>query len=603
MIFGKYINKYYIKLLFFYIIGIIALLLVDWIQLYLPEFLGNIVSILENSQGNLNEAQIIQVLQIVINIVVVAIIMCIGRMGWRFALFTSATKIQNGIRDEMFLKAERLSPEYYQTNKVGSIMAWFSNDLSSIEECCGFGIVMIGDALFLGILTIGKMLMLDWVLSVVAFIPIFMIVIWGAICEKVMTNNWDARQKAFDDLYDFTQENFTGIRVIKAFVKEIKEIGAFKRVARKNYKANFKFAKMSVLLDVVIEIIIAFVLAGIIGIGGWFVYQGIIGEPVVVLDHVVEINAAKLITFVGYFDTLIWPMIALGQIISMHSRAKASLNRITAFLDTPEVITNIENPLYLENCKGKIEFKNFTFVYPGFNKIQVNNVSLTINPGELVGVVGRIGSGKTTLFNCLSRLYNVERGQVFIDDKDIMDLDFNNLRENIAYCPQDNFLFSASISDNIAFSSPNNSLEEEDIIEAAKFADVDNNIREFKDGYATISGERGVTLSGGQKQRISIARAYAKKAPIMILDDSVSAVDVKTEETIIKNIREQRKGQTTIVVASRVSTVRHLDKIIVLDDGNLEAFGTHYELMKNSPTYQKMVYLQALEKSLEEEGK
>ena len=251
----------------------------------------------------------------------------------------------------------------------------------------------------------------------------------------------------------------------------------------------------------------------------------------------------------------------------------------------------------LENARGEIEFKNFSFHYPTYDYASLHNISLTIHPGETVGIVGKIGCGKTTLVNVLLMMYNVEPGTLFIDGHDIMSLDIDALRNQIAYVPQDNFLFSDTIQNNINFGLENG--DEEIARKGAIFAGVDEDINGFKDGYQTVSGERGVTLSGGQKQRISIARAYVKDAPILILDDSVSAVDTKTEETILHNIMNERKDRTTLVVASRVSTVSHLDKIIVLNEGELEAFDSPSNLLKTSPTYKKMVKLQELQKEVE----
>ena len=318
--------------------------------------------------------------------------------------------------------------------------------------------------------------------------------------------------------------------------------------------------------------------------------------PVSIFGHVITLSAGKLTTFIGYVDTLIWPMIAMGQILQMHSRFKTSSGRIYAFLDQEEEIHNAENAVVLKDCKGKITFKDFSFAYPDGDTHSLKNVTFEIQPGEMVGLVGKIGSGKTTLVNTLLRLYNIEKGKIFIDDIDLMDIDITSLRDAIAYVPQDNFLFSDNIKNNISFA--NNKADMNDIRNAAKFADVDDNILGFSEGYETVTGERGVTLSGGQKQRISIARAYMKNAPIMIMDDSVSAVDVKTEETILNNINEKRKGKTTIIIASRVSTVAHMDKILVLNDGCVEAFDTPANLLNTSPTYQKMVYLQKLESEL-----
>lgn len=287
---------------------------------------------------------------------------------------------------------------------------------------------------------------------------------------------------------------------------------------------------------------------------------------------------------------------ALGQVFTMRSRSKASLKRVSRFLDTNEDIKNPLDAIKLNDVKGKIEFNNFTFTYPNTKEPALKDINLIIEPGETIGIVGKIGSGKTTLVNSLFHLYNVKENSIKIDGIDLMKIDIKNLRDNIAYVPQDNFLFSDSIKNNVNFS--NDTLDMDKVIEATKFASVHDNIINFEEGYETISGERGVTLSGGQKQRISIARAYIKDSPILVLDDSVSAVDLKTEEEILHNIREKRKDKTTLVIASRISTVSKLDKIIVLNDGKVEAFDTHENLLKISPTYSKMNYLQELEKEV-----
>lgn len=599
MLFGKHINKYYIKYGLFFLVGIIGLIVVAYYQTLIPEYLGDLVNLFDGKETTNIDMDLL--IDIIKGVLLVAFILFVGRFVWRTSIFYASSKIEASIRHEMFLKSERLSQRFYHENKVGSVMAWFTNDLETIEELFGWGTMMLVDAMFLSVIVIIKMVTLDWVLSIIAFIPIVLIIVWGALVEKHMAIRWDNRQKAFDDLYDFSQENFTGIRVIKAFVKETKEIFAFSKVAKKNADANIDFVRVAVLFEVLISIIISAIMVIIMGFGGWFVYSFVSGNPVVIFNHVIEIDAGSLVTFLGYFEILVWPMMALGQIVSMRSRGKASLKRIDAFLDQEEEIKNKENSVTLENVQGKIEFKNFSFKYPGSNRDSLTNISIVINPGETIGIVGKIGSGKSTLANSLLRLYNLENETLFIDDCDIMNCTIESVRNCVGYVPQDNFLFSDKVKNNIAFF--NKKVDEKEIIEAAKFAAVHDNIIEFKDGYDTISGERGVTLSGGQKQRISIARAFIKKAPIMILDDSVSAVDVKTEETILKNIKEQREGMTTIVIASRVSTVSHMDKIIVLNDGKVEAFDSHEKLLEVSPTYQKMVHLQELEKEVEGGGR
>ena len=592
MLFGKYINKYYRKYWYFFLIGFIALVVVDYVQLFIPEYLGEIVDRIR--AGNIDQVYISSLIWKVLG---VALTLCIGRVLWRLTLLNASKRIEAGLRSEMFEKAERLSQRYYHENKVGTIMAWFTNDIETIEEFFGWGSIMFVDAIFLSLFVIIKMISLDWILSLMAFIPAIILIVWGALVEKFMSSMWENRQKAFDDLYDFSQENFTGIRVIKAFVKENQEIKAFAKIAKKNQNVNIKFVRVSVIFDVLISTLCTIIFCLIMGFGGFFTYMFVKGSPVVLFNHSIELTSGNLVTFISYFDSLIWPMIALGQIVAMHARSKASLKRITHFLDEEEEICNPKNAIVLDDVKGNIKFNDFTFVYPDDNSPSLKNISFEIKAGEKIGVVGKIGSGKTTLVNSLLRIYNVRKGSIFIDGHDLMECDIDSIRNVIGYVPQDNFLFSDTISSNIAFSNEKMTIEQ--IQDAAKFADVHSNIVDFKEGYKTISGERGVTLSGGQKQRISIARAYIKNSPIMILDDSVSAVDVKTEETILHNIVQYRANKTTILIASRVSTVAKMDKVLVLNDGNLEAFDTPENLLKISPTYQKMVYLQALEAEVE----
>lgn len=591
MLFGRYINRYYLKYGWLFLIGILALIAVDYIQLKIPEYLGEVVYILEHN-GDTN-----RIFTLGLYVLIVAAGMFVGRFIWRITLFNASFRIEADLRHKMFLKAEALPRQFYHDTKVGSVMSWFTNDLETISDHLGWGTVMIVDSLFLSVLTIVKMIMLDGIMSFICFIPIVLIIIWGVINEKFMAMKWDERQKAYDELYDFSQENFTGIRVIKAFVKETKEIHAFAKVAKKNANVNISFARLSVIFDVIIEIIIALMMAIALIFGGWFVYAFNHESAITLFGVTEEITPDKLIVFIGYMDILIWPMIALGQVVPMYSRSRASLKRVSAFLSNEINVKSPENALKLEQVEGNITYRNFNFSYPTYDYANLKNINLEIKAGESIGIVGKIGSGKTTLVTVLLMMYNVEPGTLFIDGQDIMTLDIDSLRDHIAYVPQDNFLFSDSIEHNINFGLESGT--EETARMGAIFAGVDDDVRGFNKGYQTVSGERGVTLSGGQKQRISIARAYVKNAPILILDDSVSAVDTKTEETILHNITNERKGKTTLVVASRISTVSQLDKIIVLNDGEVEAFDSPHNLLKISPTYQKMVKLQELESEVE----
>lgn len=585
-------KKYYKRYLILFIIGVIANVVVDYVQLYIPEFLGDMVDIVSLNTNVIFD----DIKKIVYSLIIVAFTLFIGRIIMRFTILVASSKIDRDIRHDMFLKTERLSQRYFHENKVGSIMSSFTTDIEAIGDFTGWGTVMIIDALFLGVMALYKMIKLDMFLTLITLIPMLALIVWGNKVEKAMSDKWTERQKSFDKLFDFTQENFTGIRVIKAFVKEAQEFKAFSKVAKENSDVNIDFAMMSVRFDVCIELLIGAVVALLMGLGGTCVYYYVTGNPVVLFGHSIILTAGKLVTFIGYVDVLIWPMIAMGQILQMFSRFKSSSKRVFDYLDEEEEIHNVDNPISLDDCKGEISFNHFSFIYPDGSNESLKDISFKINPGELIGVVGKIGSGKTTLVNSLLRLYNIEKNQIFIDGVDIMDLDIKSLRDNIAYVPQDNFLFSSTVQENIAFSNKRMSIDK--VKSAANFADVHENITNFKDGYNTMTGERGVTLSGGQKQRISIARAYAKDAPIMIMDDSVSAVDVKTEEAILSNIQEKRAGKTTIIIASRISTVSKADRILVLKDGELEAFDSPENLLKVSPTYQKMVYLQKLESEL-----
>lgn len=597
MIFGKHVNKFYKKYFWYFFFGILFLIFVDVIQVFIPKLSGNIADnvIDKNLAGTIFgiESNYANLIKDILLIFLIGIGMFIGRYCWRILIFGESVKVQADLRKDMFEKCEELSQRYYKANKTGAILSYFSNDLETIEEAFGFGIVQLVDGIFLLIISLIGMFLIDWVLTLILLIPLIILCVFAVTIDRVMEAKWGKRQKAFEDLSDFAQENFTGIRVIKAFVKERKELKQFSKVAKSNQDTNIEFAKTSAILDVVFEILIYFVFGLILLGGSYLVYLHIKSGG----DPKVGISVGQLITFIGLADTIIWPVFALAGTINLIARAKASLKRISALLDEEIEIKDLDIITHVD-YQGKIEFKHFNFAYPDDpNNLILKDITLKINAGETVGIVGKIGSGKSTLVNMLFRLYNVNEGTLFIDDIDIMHLPIKEIRENIGYCPQDNFLFSDTIKNNIAFSNENIELSE--VKEAAKFSSVDDNIEGFKDKYDTLIGEKGVSLSGGQKQRISISRAIIKDPKILILDDSVSAVDVKTEETILSNIKNIRKGKTTLIIASRVSTVQHLDKILVLRDGQVDAFGTHEECLVKSKIYARMVELQLLEKEME----
>ena len=509
--------------------------------------------------------------------------MVVGRFLWRVCIFGAAIKVETDLRNEMFNHAKDLSREYYQVNKVGNLMSLFTNDLDTVQDCYGSGFLMFFDAVILGTLAIRNMWLMDPLLTLLSLIPMALLLACATVVGKYMMKKWDIRQEAFSKLSDFSQESFSGIAVIKAFVKEAKELLAFQKLNRENEDANIDFTKASVLLRILVTLFVESVVCVILGYGGYLVYQG-------------RFDAGQLVEFIGYFNAIVWPITAVSELIDMTSRGTASLKRIGELLDAKQDVVDRPGVAELKNIRGDIEFRHLTFRYPDGEFNALEDVSFTINAGENVGLVGKTGSGKTTLVDLLLRTYNVPDGTVFIDGHDVNDVSIHDVRAGCAYVPQDNFLFSDTISNNISFGTDRES--ENAVIRAAALADVDENIRQFQKGYDTVLGERGVTVSGGQKQRISIARALMKDAPILILDDSVSAVDTKTERTILENLRETRAGKTTILIAHRISTIEQMDKVLFIEDGRLTAAGTHQALYENCPSYRKMVDLQ----KLEEEG-
>ena len=585
MIFGKYINRYYLKNAPVLLLGLAALLTVDYIQLLIPRLYRLVINgvnlgqvVVDGQTVAFGKEVLFQ--HICLPMIYIIVLMVLGRFLWRVCFFGSAVRVTADLRERMFDHSRQLSQQYYQVNKVGNLMSLYTNDLDTIQECFGDGVLMFFDALTLGLLALYKMWNMDHQLTLLALIPALLMLAIGTVMGKTMTKTWEKRQQAFSDLSDFAQENFSGIAVIKAFVKELKELIAFRKLNKENEKINVEYTRISVLLEIMVTLFVESVICVILGFGGYLVYVG-------------QFNAGQLVEYIGYFEAIVWPIMAVAMLIEKSSRGKASLNRITELLDAPIDVADRPGVPDLANVQGGVEFRNLTFRYPDGEFDVLKNISFTIQPGERVGIVGKTGAGKTALVDLLLRTYNVPDGTLFVDGKDVNTVSIHSVRNACAYVPQDNFLFSDTIAHNIGFGV--DEATREDIDRAAALADVRDNIVDFKDGYETVLGERGVTVSGGQKQRISIARALLKNAPILILDDSVSAVDTRTEKIILDNLKASRAGKTTLLIAHRISTVEGLDKIIFLEDGRVEAVGPHDSLYASCPEYRRMVDLQRLE--------
>ena len=590
MIFGKHINKYYLKYSYLLLGGILALFLVDFMQLEIPELYRMVLEGMQYGRVQVAPGEYLPfnmdflITRICNPMLWIILSLVFGRFLWRVCLFGAGIQVEKDLRSEMFNRAKHLSQEYYQKNKVGNMMSLFTNDLETVQECFGDGVLMFADAMLLGLLAIAKMAKMNIVLTLFSLIPMVLLLAVSTIVGKSMMLKWEERQEAFSSLSDFAQENFSGIAVIKAFVKESRELWAFRKLNKDNEKANIAFTKISVLFHIFVTLFVESVICIILGYGGWLVYKDVF-------------NAAQLIEFISYFSSVVWPIMAVSQLIDMSSRGKASLKRVGELLEATVNVKDREDVTDVDYIKGDIEFKNLTFRYPDADYDALVDVSFSIKAGENVGIIGKTGSGKTTLVDLILRTYNVPDGTLFVDGHDVNSIPIKTVRKFSAYVPQDNFLFSDTIEHNIAFATDGGTLD--DVIRAAELSSVHSNISEFALQYNTVLGERGVTVSGGQKQRISIARALMKDASILILDDSVSAVDTETERVIISNLRENRRGKTTVLIAHRISTVEKMDKIVFIDDGKVIAVGPHDELLVSCPEYATMVELQKLEEEKE----
>lgn len=578
----QFIFQYIKKHKFQYLAGILTLFVVDFANLFIPQLTGTITDGLTAHTMDWNGVK-----SCLLAIFLLGLTLTIGRFLWRYFLFGASRSIERELRDTMFAHLEKMDVEYYNEHKTGDLMTRFTSDLNSIRMAIGPAIISLFDGTVMAVMVIFQMMIyVNVKLTLVALIPMFLISIGEIFYGKIMHPRYLARQEAVSDLTDFVQESFSGVRVIKAFVRERSECAAFARQNRNTMNKNLKVVGLLSVVMPLLDVIIGFSSLAALIYGG---YMALIGE----------ITLGRFVAFNQYINMLVWPMLACGDAINMFSQGAASIKRVKEVFDSKPEVSDAKDVAPVDALKGEITLSHLTFIHHGHTEPTLKDISLNVPAGSTLAIIGRTGNGKSTLVNLLLHLYNAKSGMIFFDGRDINTIPLKTLRENIAYVPQDNFLFSDTLKANIAFGVEGEDMDA--ITEATQAACIHDSIALLPAGYDTIVGERGVTLSGGQKQRSSIARALMKDAPILILDDALSAVDTDTEEHILRNLKKNRAGKTTILIAHRISTIQNADMILVLDDGIAKELGTHEELMKLNGIYRDMFEKQQLEAAVGEQ--
>lgn len=562
-----------------YAIGILFLLCVDILQLILPKILGDVTDFLES--GTLTQSKLVEYALL---LTLIALGVAIFRFLFRYMLMSVSRSIELSFRNRFYAHLQKLSANYFNTHKTGDLMAHATNDMNNITMASGQGVIFVIDSALIPVAALVMMLQTGGLkLTAACFSPLFLLGIAVVFFMKVMQARVQKQQEAFSALTEAARENFSGIRVIKAFAQEQKQIGRFEKANAENREANLKFVRlMSMMFPTVMFISsLSFVIA--LWYGGVLVIQE-------------ALTLGGFVAFNSYLGMLIWPITAIGWVANMFQRGLVSLERINTILDEkPEIADS--TTVNKASINGTIEFKGLTFTYPGTDTPVLKDINIAIGAGKTLGIVGRIGSGKTTLVNLVPRLLSVPDKMLFIDGTDINRIPLSVLRGSIGAVPQDTFLFSASIGKNIDFFR---NCGFGKIEGAAKTARIYDNIMEFPQKFDTVIGERGVTLSGGQKQRVAIARAVLDTPSILILDDCLSALDANTEEEILGDLKKIMKQRTSIIVSHRVSAVKDADEIIVLDDGRIVERGTHATLLEQKSYYCELYNRQLLTNRLEE---
>lgn len=571
---SRYMKPYKTK----YIIGVLWLIVIDTLVIYVPQILRNFANDYQN--GTLTKDKLVTYALLTIG---AGLIMSIGRYFWRVCLFGSARRIEYDIRRQLFNHWLSMDNEFYNYHKIGDLMAYATNDINSVRMFTGEGIMMSVDSSFMLIFTI--IMMIRTVGVRITATTLFPIPITAAIIiasGKIFYRIFRKRQEAYAKLSDVTTESFSGISVIKAFVEEEETKKRFDEANKNYYNKDLNVVKTQTFFFPFMILLAGISYMLVIFFGARYVIDG-------------TISLGDFVALYTYVGIIMWPARSLGIIIGQIQQGSAGLFRIEDMLKNKPIIKDVENPIRLTDDKTSIEFKNVSFKYPGEENYALKNISFKLENGKSLALVGKTGSSKSTILKLIFREYLPDEGEILIDNQPIEKIRINDLSEKTGYVPQDNFLFSESLRENIAFSFERD-YDVDEVYDAAKKSGVYNDIMDFKDDFETVIGERGVTLSGGQKQRVSIARALIKNPSLLVLDDSLSAVDTNTEKSILEAL--SKINATEVIIAHRISTIKGCDEIIFLEDGHIKERGTHDELVELDGEYNKMYQNQLLEDEL-----